>query len=1005
MTDPRLWRRALLSGCAAAAFIASQAQAQDTPGADTQDVQDIEEVVVTGTRIRRDPLSAPAPIFSLGENYIDRTGLSNIGDVLQRTPFSGSALNSKFNNSGNFGFPTDGSGVGAGASNIDLRNLGAVRTLVLVDGQRWVPGSSASGISGAVDLNTIPEEAIERIEILQDGASAIYGSDAIGGVVNIITKKNFEGLTARAQFGGFIDEGDGEIYDFRAAYGVQGDDTRVFFSASFIEQNAVDASARPISTEPGPFEGSTACCGSSRVPQGRFIFSDPVSGFDFDLNLAAGAANERGDLATFSRNDPGTTDDFGDFVATGSDPDLFPFNFAQFNLLQVPLERTNIYGFAEHDLTDDIQLYLRAMYNNRKSTNRAAPEPIDINAGSTSAFLSRLVIPADHPFNPFGIDLDPQDPDIASDIRRRPLEVGPRIFDQNVDTWLISGGFQGEFRVASRDIFWDINGIYAENRADQLKFNAINARALAQALGDVDDCVIIDANNDNIDDGTGCTPFNIFGGQGPDGTGSITPAMVDFITFIQKDTSRQTLKDFTANISSTLFNLPAGPIGIAAGVEHRDQSGFFIPDSIVAAGESNGIPAQPFSGGFDVTELYGETIIPILEGVPLADRLEVQAAGRYSDYSLFSGEATFKVGALWRPFADLVFRGAYSTGLRAPTIGELNSASARSDLELADPCSDFLAQNPNDPFGRDAPLSADQIANCVSNGVPADGDFIQLDPQISATVGGNPDLEPEESDNLVVSAAYSPSWIGRSGLLEQLTLEINYYKIEIEDTIAPNDAQTILDSCALNGELCGLINRAFDGTIITIDNTLDNLGQRETEGIDLSIDGTTPETDFGVFSLRWTNNFLLDFTEFLPGAGNVSREGRLFGGTLLDAAFPEWRSTVALDWSMSRWSASAIVRHVSPLTETCPSIVAGPFPEQCSDLAALENEIAAETYLDLQVSYVLPVADDQVAITIGANNVFDNNPDGCVSCALNGFAQTVHDVPGVLAYFRLSFRS
>ena len=242
--------------------------------APAQEDQEIDTVIVTGSRIRQDPLNQAAPVVTVDDADIAKSGLTSVGDLLQRLPVSGGGLNTKFNTSGNIGFPPDGGGTGAGSATADLRHLGTKRTLVLADGNRWVHESSASGVSGATDLNTIPTSIIDHIEVLQDGASAIYGSDAIAGVINIITRKSFQGIEFSGYTGGY-DEGDGETSQFNISGGTSSDTTRAFFGASYVEQRRVNSGDRDISEFPTP--GVRACtprC-SSGTPQGRFFFTDP----------------------------------------------------------------------------------------------------------------------------------------------------------------------------------------------------------------------------------------------------------------------------------------------------------------------------------------------------------------------------------------------------------------------------------------------------------------------------------------------------------------------------------------------------------------------------------------------------------------------------------------------------------------------------------------------------------------------------------------------------------
>lgn len=280
---------ALAIGLAMAASMNTQVVFAQTSG------ETLEEVVVTGSRIRRDPLSEVSPIQNIGLDQLDQSGLTNIGQALQQLPITGSAVNSRFNVPGNSGFPQDGSGIGAGATQLALRNVNAKRTLVLVDGRRWVAGASASGVPSTVDLNTIPANMVKRVEILQAGASAVYGSDAISGVVNIITNTNFEGVSFDAQIGEYLSDGDGQDREFSALWGKEYDRTHVVVSASYNEEGEVFTSDRAVSAY--PVANTTSCdvpgtlC-SSFTPQGRFILGP---NFDFqDMTLNNGALNDGG---------------------------------------------------------------------------------------------------------------------------------------------------------------------------------------------------------------------------------------------------------------------------------------------------------------------------------------------------------------------------------------------------------------------------------------------------------------------------------------------------------------------------------------------------------------------------------------------------------------------------------------------------------------------------------------------------------------------------------------
>lgn len=942
----------------------------------------IEEVVVTGSRIRRNPLNEPAAVMELSEADLDKTGLTNLADMLQRLPISSSAINTRFNVPGNSGFPQDGTGIGAGAARIALRNLEDRRTLVLVDGRRFVPGASASGVPIAVDLNTIPTSMIERIEILQDGASAIYGSDAIGGVVNVITHRDFEGFAVDANYGGFLDEQDGENLELSARWGGGGERTHIVFGLGYVEEKDVLTADRSQSAFPNPFAGSCDVPGSncsSFTPQGRFIFGPAFAG-GASVTLNDGVVNDgMANVPGFDPNNPASLD-FHAFT----NADRFNFNGPGFNFLRTPSERVNLFANFQHELSDQVRLKGSAMYTNRQSRTMGAPEPLCLGNGCGNSIALNTVIDADQPFNPFGVDLSVADGTLEF-FGRRPLESGPREFYQDVDTYFVSGGFEGEFAAGDRSFFWELFASYGDNRGFQEKTGAHNQARLAVALGDPDVCALV----------PGCVPFNLFGGQGADGSGSITREMLDFVGFTQRDFSEQTLKDVAFNISGDLATLPAGNLGFAAGVEYREQDGSFRPDPVAASGETAGIPAGPTSGDFDVTEYYAEVSIPVAAGLPGVDYLEINGAGRLSDYSTVGTEGTFKVSALYRPIPDLSVRGSISTGIRAPGIGELFGGAAREDFTFNDACSDFLGRVGSAAGGRDAAQPAEIVAGCQALGIP--DTFVQRNPQVSAVSRGNDALDEETSDNYTVGLVYSPSWAENADWAESLTLSIDYYRIEIDDAIQGRNPGEVASACleTLDPFFCDRIQRGSSGVIDLIDNQLQNIGGIDTSGFDLALTYLAPSTRAGQFRWDVDATYLAEYEERTrqPNGSFLKTD---FDGAITDEtfqrAFPEWRLTSTLDWFYQNWSATLIFRYVSELDELSNDAPAG-------------TTLGSQFYTDVQVSYALPIGEDDLSITVGANNLFDNDPPTCRnSCGVIGMSPVAHDLPGTLGYLRVSYR-
>ena len=929
------------TGFAGGAFAQPSTQ-PDEDSEQTSNQAEEDSILVTGSRIRRDPLDQDQPRVFVDREDMDRTGLNSVADVLQRLPSSGGALNSRFNNSGNFGNPPDGGGVGAGAAEVDLRYLGSRRTLVLVDGLRYINAASASGVPGSVDINSIPDSMIERVEVLQAGASSIYGSDAIAGVVNIITLNQQDGLRASAQLGGY-GEGDGFSQNYQLSYGIgtADDRTRIVVGGNFVKQDEVSAGRRELSLFPTP--GATQCdatC-SSGTPNGRFIVLGQ------NLTLIAPVIGRRPLLS-----------EYRPFLVTDR------FNFAPYNLQQIPLERFGGFVTVTHELTDTIDVTLRGLFNRRNSLNQAAPLPLFVgpDAGNGN-LLDTIVIDATNPFNPFGTlrGDDPSTPLVDEStyafIGRRVVENGPRQYDQQVDTYYASATIDGSFELMGHDWYWDVNGVWGRNKAEQEVHGNINAANLARALGPVAACT------------SPCVPFNIFGGQG-----SITEQMLGYVAFTQRDSSRQRLWDVSGNISGGLFELPGGTAAIALGVEHRDQSGRFDPDPIVAAGLGSDIPALPTSGGYNVDEAYAELRLPLLRDTPFFHRLELTGAARYSDYSTSGSTTTFSAGVNWEPIEDLLFRGSWAEGFRAPSIGELFGTPSRFDQEVSDPCSQgsTAAQNFNN--------NATVRANCIAEGVPANGSYAQLNSQISVVTGGNENLDAETSESWVVGAVWRPSFLPR------LSLEANYFDIQVDGAIQAIDAEVLLGRCANERDplSCDAISRTASGQISVIQGFLQNIASIETDGLDATLTFRTGQTGAGTFGLFWTNTFLFNYHVTVPSTAGftvIEREGTEQGSP--DQAFPKYKSTAILDWTLREFGASLTGRYIGHVDE------------------ANGNRMDSTFYTDLQLRWNL---DDQFGFALGVNNLFGEDPPPCFTCGLNNIDPTTYDVPGRFFYARVNVR-
>ncbi len=900
-----------------------------------------EEIIVTGSRIRRDPLDQASPVITLDNTAIARTGLSSVADILQRLPSSAGGLNTRFNNSGNLGNPPDGGGVGAGSATIDLRYLGAKRTLVLVDGLRYVSGASASGIPNSVDLNSIPEGMIDRIEVLQSGASPLYGSDAIAGVVNIITKSKQDGLKLSAQYGEFLGKGDGGTQSYQASYGTGKDGVHIVFGANYTKQDSVSARNRSISQFPNP--GQTACSDpiggcSSATPLGRFL----VLGQNLTLRgpVTSGKPVYDPTLAT------------GDYKAfTSADR----FNFAPYNYFQTPSERYGGFVNAHAEFSDAVSLKLKLVYNHRKSQNQAAFLPLFVgpDAGNGN-LLDTIKIDATNPYNPFGVTLDSSN---YSFIARRLVEAGQRTYTQNVDTFSVTGTLDGRFALFGHNWYWDVNAVFGTNSAKQLFTGNVNAAKLAQALGPLAQC-------------TGsCVPFNIFGGAG-----SVTPDMLKFVGFDEHARSSQQLQDFQANISGELFDLPGGPVGIALGAERRKQTGSFDPDPVIQAGLGADIPAQAARGSFTVNEVYGELRLPLLKDRPFFQLLELSGAARYSDYSTFGGNTTLTGSAQWKPVADLLLRGSYGQSLRAPSIGELYGARSRFDQPLSDPCTNVA--------GSLYQSSATVRANCTANGVPANGSYKEPQGgQLPVLTGGNPNLQPETSRTILFGAVYAPAFLNR-----QVSLELNYYDVRVKGAIGSIGADVLLNRCALSGDAlsCSAVKRTPSGFISSINGVLLNTGTISTKGLDATL---TARANKGGLAIN--ANYLFRYVEGVPATSGVTSTAyQGFERGSPDQAYPRFKMTGVADYTLGPVTATLTGRYISGVTE----------------IQDTSKKLASRFYTDIQLIVRPKFLDSRFAITAGVNNLFDVDPPACFSCSLNNYDPTTYDVPGQFGYLRLTYR-
>ena len=946
------------------------AAAQDAPQAPTDQTKPaatLERVEVTGSRIKQTEKVTSQPVAIITRAQIEQSGATSIGEFLQDLTSSGKALNAKFNSSGNFGYPASGGGIGAGSAQVDLRNLGSNRVLVLVDGIRWVNESSASGVSGSADLNTIPMAIVDRIEVLEDGASAIYGSDAIAGVVNIITRKHFDGALVHTKYGSYGHGGDHTEADI--TLGGSSEKFSGVFSASYVDSKGISSSEwSQAGAEPVP--GAGIGSGSSATPQGRFTFCDPRIATAGTPGFCDPAGNDWFDITL---NDGTTTPNYngGDPAGTGGTYHNWVgsqdrFNFAPYNLLLTPSKRKSIFASASYEITPDLQLHAKALYNNRQSENQAAPEPIFVGPfAGTGGLADTIVISALNPYNPFGIDLDPSTN--FGWITKRPLEVGPRIFTQDVDTWYVNLGLNGAFGSES-NYDWNVDYVHSENKAEQTFYNGFNIGKIKLALGDPAVCAA----------SPGCVPLDLFGGQGR----PMTPDMLDYILTDQHDSSKQTLDLVTANLTGDLWSMGENRhAGFAVGFEHRRYNGDFTPDPLRQTGESQDSFASPISASYHVNEAYAELLVPWL------DVFSTDFALRHSEYSTFGGATTGKIGMRWQPTEDLVLRGTYSTGFRAPNLGELYGLT-QFGATLVDPCG---------PTGTPGGLPQYDTL-CRAAGVPAT--FEQANTQITTFTGGNPNLDPEKSKNYNLGAVWAPTFA--SEWSSRFDLEFDYFNYKITDAIQAPDIQALLNGCydgSISGAACSGFTRGAGGNLNPPTDFLANLGTIKTSGIDFKANWVGLAQDWGQLSASLQSTHTIDYSE-VDADGNKTQRG--VGIEVADSAIPDWQTNVTVGWKLDDWNVDWSVRYISAVDEFCGN--AASTPATGCPTGDGTHELGSTWYNDVQAGWNNAFGAPGLRLTFGVNNLFEEEAPVCVTCSLNGYDAGTYDLPWRFWYIDIAYK-
>ncbi len=985
-------RRKLAAGASLAALILAAPALAQTDGF-SADEEARDEVVVTGSRIARPALEAPAPVTSIDAMSIQRSGETNLVELLNEVPSLVGSVDNDDSTNASIG--------STGLNTLNLRNLGVNRTLVLVNGRRHVGGS---GSSTAVDINTIPVDLIERVDVLTSGTSSIYGADAVTGVVNFILRDDFEGVAVRAQGGLTPDHGDAANYfaSITAGTNFAGDRGNIVAAFEYSNENGIDTTDRdfagagfftlldnPDFDPNGPDRRQQIFLQDATIAfaaPGGAVALDFFNGFDLLFDLEGdGDPYDLGEPVTFRNSIGGSATRVSDLTGSltsdierhvGSLNTRYDFNPNVRGFLELKFAQVSSSAVSSPAFSDLVPILV--------NENPFTPQPIldaAAVAGVDTVFISHDLF-----------DLGRR----GEDARRRTYRIAggldttilPDTFDNlGLDFSVVYGRTDEQF-VATNNLVLDrfyaaLDAVIDPATGQPTCRTNLDPTALPPQIpfpGGFGFLGFFDAFNTTVTPdnfgttpfftpgpASGCRPLNLFG------AGNASEAAIDFVNDDSLRKARIEQLVLTANLhgdTGGVIDLPAGPIGFALGLEYRDEDSSDTPPAINTEGLTFGNRIFPTVGGYRVFEGYAEVSAPLIADRPFARLLRVDGAVRVSDYSTIGSTLAWHAGGVYSPVDDLRFRGTYSVAVRAPNIGELFSPQGQTFFLPDDPC-----DIDNIPLASDPGLRA---ANCAAILSPlgVDATTFQGDDILNATfpglLGGNPDLSEEKAKTWTVGFVYQPGW------LNGFSFAADYFKIGIADGIIAPASQDIVDQCvdlpSINNEFCDLIQRRADGGLSFLEVVPVNVAFFETSGVDYEMNYAFDPAIIGMpnigrFNLRYVGSYLerLDVVS-LPG--QQADEERDEAVTLLGDDAPVHVGALDLTWFYERLSVNYRWRYRDRI-----------FRDEIDEFDAAEEQgvilfepgrTSALSTHDVQVRYSFR---DGADIYAGVNNFLDQEPD------------------------------
>ena len=953
-----------LGAVAAAGTFTANAQSTGNTTNTNQKSQALETIVVTGSNIRRVDIETSNPVVTIDSAAIRNSGKLTLGDIVQDLPaVTGGNTNPQVNNGG-----------GSGSTTVGLRGLGVNRTLVLVNGQRIINK----------DLNSIPAAAVERVEVLTDGASAVYGSDAIGGVVNVILKKNYQGAEFSADYG-ISDHDDGERRGYHFIFGQSSDKGSIMAGIDYNKTDSVLSGNRKFSQNavtlygtnglgPSAPQPPTAYVGGSTFPPyGHIQLPTALQGAygckTVALNKGASGSNPLTDYHCFQNNGPNSD----------------KFNYATVNLIMTPQERTNLFVDGTYHLTDNVDAYFTGYHNKTSAGFQLAPALFGSLYGGT---VSQYSI-----YNPFGVNFGPAASG-GNDFRLRLVSAGNRAARTNNTTDQFSTGLKGTLNVFSQDWSWDAGYNYGHVSTVDTILGLPNLNVLNQATGPsmlvngVPTCVA--TPGDPTTAIAGCTPINLFNQFNPN-----TVAQLQSIAAPALENVYTIEKTEHVDLNGGVFDLPAGTAELAVGGAYRKEYTHSVIDPVLQINPATGnctLGSQCSSslqGGYTVKEAYGELFVPVLKDLPFVNSLNVTFGDRYSKYSTFGSTNNWKAAIEYKPIEDLLLRGTVSSVFRAPSVANVYGNPVSDAPKLAsDPCTfGGTGANPN-------------AGNPACAGVPTTGPFTNIDvasgQQIKAVASGskyaNFPLGPESGKSFDLGFVYSPHWV------DGLSFSADLYRVYLNNTISAVGAQEVLNQCFAGAlAYCPLISRnsassSAPGQIAQIIEPTGNLGRTDTKGLDMSVRYRLPQFAFGQFNVGLDATYLAQYDQAVaPGtASNIVYHdaGHLLPfGSAANAAcpsggglclFPRWRAQTFVNWNMGPWDASWRMRYIGKFRNGSGQASQDTFPAgtcyygSYCNLSGYQLHYGATTYNDVQAGYNIEQLNTR--LDVGIDNVSNKQP-------------------------------